>query len=370
MSRQCFVLGLAALAGSAFTPAASAADPDCGLLSYGSGIDASTDCVVLSTAASSFNGLLRDEGSEVGVILMHGRNTAFDGSPMVHHPNAVVVKQLRTQLSGLGYSTLSIETPDLPLAADRNGNNRADFFEYAANEDALTADVFGRINAAIDELAARSVNRIVLAGFSMGSRYATAATAAAQLGLLGNSRDIVGLIGAGMVSSLAGSTPTTGAPASVADINGYDTLGNLRFVDLPVLDVYGDLDSNAATTAAARRAAYAGTLAGYTQLSLTCPDFTRQPYYFKRNGAVTLANTYTENRCHQLRNGYTYDAGAGTFSFDAGLVGNPDRPLELGVTNWMAVNNGFAATTTATVPAPSGAMLLVAGLLGWRRLAR
>ncbi len=356
-------LGLT-LAGFLVSHVASAADPDCALLSYGAGVDGDTNCVSLSTAASSFNGLLRDQGSEVGVILLHGRNTAFDGRPMVHHPNAVVVKQLRTQLSGLGYSTLSIETPSLPAAADRNGNGRADFFEYAANEDTMTAEVFSRINVAIEALAARSVKRVLLAGFSMGSRYATAATAAAQLGLLGNSRDVVGLIGAGMVSSLAGSAPTVAAPTTITDLNGYDTLGNLALVTVPVLDIYGNRDSAVATTAAARRTAYAGTLANYTQLSLACPDFAGQPYYFKRNGAVALSNVYTENRCHQLRNGYTYDSATDTFALDVAMVGNPARPLEVAVTEWLAANRSFAS---GTVPTPGAGLLMVVGILAWRK---
>lgn len=350
-------------------PVAHAATINCSSLSYGGTVDSATSCISLNTAASGFNGLLRDEGSEVGVVLMHGRNTAFDSDPMVHYPNAVVVRQLRTHLSGLGYSTLSIETPSLPSGADFNGNGTADFDEYAANEDALTAEMFARINAAINELASRSVDRIILAGFSMGSRYATAATAAAGLGLLGNGTDIVGLIGVGMVGSLAGSAPTTASPTSVADINGYDTLNNLLFVDVPVLDIYGDRDSAAANPAGTRAANFGGPPSAYTQVELTCPDFTSQPYYFARNGAPGLRNRYNENRCHQLRNGYTYDAVSGSFSLDVTLVGNPSRPFEQAVTGWLAANNGFAAAS-ASVPAPGSLALLAIGLLAWRRARR
>lgn len=343
--------------------AAQAADPDCASLTYGAGIDDATDCTVLNAGGTAFNGLLRNEGSEVGVILMHGRNTAFDGQPMVHHPNAVVVQQLRTHLAGLGYSTLSIETPNIPLSANLNGNGTADFFEYDANNADLTAQVFARINAAIDELAAQSVQRVVLAGFSMGSRYATAATAAANLGLLGNSLDVVGLIGVGMYANLASSTPTAATPTSLADINGYDTLNNLAFVSVPVLDIYGNLDGQAAATAADRLLAYGGAPGDYTQVELTCPDFNSQPYFWRRSGVYL---PYTENRCHQLRNGFLYDGLSGTYTFDVALVNGPDRPLESTTTAWMVANDGFA------VPAPvaSSLLLLGVGALGLAGRAR
>lgn len=345
------------LTGWLFSVGALAGPIDCSTLSYGAGIDSATQCLSLDTAGSSFNGLMRDAGSQVGMILLHGRNTAFEGQAPVHHPNAVVVQQLRGHLAGLGYSTLSIETPDIPLSANLNGNSTADFFEYDAHNASLTAEMFARINAAIDELAAHSVQRVVLAGFSMGSRYATAATAAASLGLLGNSLDVVGLIGVGMDATPGTAMPTPAMPTSAADINGYNIGSNLPHVAVPVLDIYGSLDAGVADFAMARALGYGGDPTDYTQAELACPDFVNQAYYWRQQGVY---RTYTENRCHQLRNGFLFDGT--NYIPDVLLVNGPDRPLESTVTAWLAANNGFAAT----VPLPASGLLLLLGLTVWR----
>jgi pimeloyl-ACP methyl ester carboxylesterase len=234
-----------------------------------------------STAA--FTGLLL-EGSgnpDVGVVLMHGRQSQPDGP---------VVRQLRQALNSAGYTTLSIDNPyagvDSPPA---NGNFR-DFADYVADVDSATPyafpEAYARVRTAINHLQSLGVERVVVLGFSMGSRFMAAHVAHGQQQ---NELPIVGFIGIGMWAN------------SVGVLNPANTLAS---VSVPVLDLYGDEDANAKNTALARVGAYNGEGFDYATVMLDC--------------AAGLA----ADECHQL-NGLKSTNGESC------------QPLEMAVLSWM-----------------------------------
>ncbi|MCR4303822.1 MAG: alpha/beta hydrolase family protein [Gallionella sp.] len=136
--------------------------------------------------------------SKVGVILCHGRG---------HHPKWNVVDPLRKGINEkLGYHTLSLQMP----ADKKNWKAYADDFPRAHQE----------IEAGIAFLRnEKKVEKIYLMGHSMGSRMATSFLASNP------SAPIAAFIGVGI---------RNGGPGPL------DSNANLRRVELPVLDVYGD----------------------------------------------------------------------------------------------------------------------------------
>lgn len=233
-----------------------------------------------STAA--FTGLLL-EGSgnpDVGVVLMHGRQSQPDGP---------VVRQLRQALNSAGYTTLSIDNPIAGVdAAPANGNFR-DFADYVADVSSTTPyafpEAYARVRTAINHLQSLGVEKVVVLGFSMGSRFMAAHVANGQQDEL----PIVGFIGIGMYAT------------SVSVLNHVNTLPN---ISVPVLDLYGDEDTNAKNTALARVAAYNGDGFDYLTAMLDC------------------AAGLTTNECHQL-NGLKSTNGESC------------QPLEETVLSWM-----------------------------------
>ena len=304
--------------------------------------------ISLSTGTENFNGLLL-EGSgspNVGVIFFHGRGQT---------PNGDVVRHLRKSLNTDGYTTLSIDNP-VPSSG-------TSFSNYLSNESIIESQIFSYFNAAVDSLVAsnNNIDTIVIGGFSLGSRFATATAAAWEQGLLGVNSNVslAGLLGVGMYSNIG----TTDVSTS-SNINVFDTINNLGLISsIPVLDMYGNLDSSAANFAADRMNAFAGNPLSYTQVALGCPGFDTTSYYTRDQGAAV---SYTENRCHQLRNGYLTEADAiNQTNADVVLRGSADAPLELTASNWMANNAPLSA-----VPIPSAVWLFGSGLIGLVGVAR
>lgn len=273
--------------------------------------------ITLTTASGDFDGeFLAGAGApKVGVILMHGRGL---------HPNAAVTRQLRHSLNNDGYSTLSIENP---VPADYSGNGiPTDFYDY--RQDVLTGanhvfpETYARIRAASSHLQSLGVEQIVLSGFSMGSRLVTAHAARGhQPGDL----PIVGLLNVGMYGT---------------SIDPYNVVLTLDEVTMPVLDIYGDKDSNAVNTAADRLAAYGGAPSDYLQIVFECPP---------------ISSSYSANDCHKLKGN--------------NLKGAPDRALETQARLWMQ----SVAPLGADVSEPATGVLLALGLgvlvwRGWRQL--
>jgi pimeloyl-ACP methyl ester carboxylesterase len=144
------------------------------------------------------NAYLDGKTSRVGVVLCHGRGK---------YPTWSVVDPLRKGIhEQLGYHTLSIQMP----RDDVGWRDYAAFFPEAHK----------RIVAAIRYLKEiKKVDKVYLMGHSMGSRMATSFLADnPQSG-------VAGFIGVGIRNG--GDDP-------------LDSNANLRIVNIPVLDVYGD----------------------------------------------------------------------------------------------------------------------------------
>ncbi len=166
-------------------------------------------------AAGVFAQALQDEyldgqGSRVAVILAHGRGNLPDGN---------VVGPLRKAIHNeLGFHTLSLRMPD-PGVDSPDSPALAAAFPQA----------YQRLQDAIDYLKQeKKVERIYFMGHSMGGRMAS--------GFLADrpDADIAGFIGVGL---------TAGGKEPV------NTNLNLRKVQIPVIDIYGDneMDAKAAS---------------------------------------------------------------------------------------------------------------------------
>jgi dienelactone hydrolase len=214
---------------------------------------------------SLFSGeLLETSCTRIGVVMYHGRGAS---------PTGPVVEEMRLSLNRAGYTTLSIDDP-IP------SNGQTDFASYVNEANPVFAEAYARARTAINYLQNRGVEQVVMAGFSLGSRLAAAHVARGQI----NELPIIGLIGVGMYGN------------SIDPLNVSSTLDE---VDVPVLDLYGDVDTDAVNTAAARLAAYnSGAGLDYTQTSVIC---------------VSGLN------CHQLE----------------GLKGDDSMVLEVNINAWM-----------------------------------
>ncbi len=220
-----------------------------------------------------FSGLLLEGANcpDTGVVLFHGRGAT---------PSGPVVEELRQSLNRVGYTTLSIENP-LPL------NGMIDFQSYVADADVgnggdnfVFPEAYARARTAVNHLKGLGVQKVIMVGFSLGSRMAGAHVARGQIDEL----PVLGLIGVGMYAN------------SIDPLNVGLTLDE---ISVPVLDIYGDLDTTAVNTAAARAAAYGGASMDYQAVALTCD---------------------VGVNCHQLE----------------GLKGTDASALEMTVNGWMA----------------------------------
>lgn len=203
-----------------------------------------------------------------GIVLLHGRGG---------NPDSAVVKELRKDLYNRGYMTLSIQAA-FPVA----GTSFQNYIDDVSGPNFTFPETYARIRTAINALASRGATEIVVIGFSMGSRMMSAHVARGQI----NELPIVGFIGIGMYAN------------SIDPLNVGLTLDEIT---VPVLDIYGHVDTTAVTTAATRMAAYGGAALDYSQVVLTCPA-----------GVI-------DNDCHQLN----------------GLKGTSNSPLETEVFDWI-----------------------------------
>lgn len=229
----------------------------------------------------------------VGVVLMHGRTSSPDGP---------VVNELRTSLQTAGYTTLSIENPAAdPVTDDRRFS--PGYTTDVAGANYAFPEAYARVKAAINHLQGLGVTQVVVMGFSMGSRFSAATVAR----ISSPSIPIIGLVGVGMYNSGGG--------------NGIDPLDpdfTLDEVSVPVLDIYGDADTNAVTDSTGRASAYnLGSGTSYTQVELDC------------------AGGLTTNECHKLM----------------GLKGSDTDPLEMTVNGWMACKAPLITADCSNMPA-------------------
>lgn len=157
-------------------------------------------CIFLPAVAGQPTGsaYLDGDGSKTGVILCHGRG---------QHPAWKVVDPLRKGIhEKLGYHTLSLQMP----------TGKKGWKDYAIDFPRASQEIEAGIAFLRDE---KKVERIYLMGHSMGSRMATS--------YLANNPDalIAGFVGVGIRNG--GGDP-------------LDSKANLRRVNIPVVDIYGD----------------------------------------------------------------------------------------------------------------------------------
>ena len=149
-----------------------------------------------------YNAYLDGGDSTVGVILCHGRG---------RHPTYLVVDPLRKGIhERLGYHTLSLQMPVIEPAAQVNWQEYKSFFPEA--HESIASGIRFLKNE-------KGVERIFLVGHSMGTRMASSFLAYYP------NPDVFGFVGVGMRNG--GDTP-------------MDSLENLRSINIPVLDVYGE----------------------------------------------------------------------------------------------------------------------------------
>lgn len=321
--------------------------PVCGLL-LGFVSAAHAVPITLDANGTSFGAELLTGSNNVGVIFYHGRGS---------NPKGNVVKQLQNNLNAGGYTTLSLSNP-VPTTGTA-------FSSYENEEASINDQVFARLDAALVELANQGVQHVVLSGFSLGSRFMTAAAAAWQQGIFdpGVNIDLLGLVGAGMHSNFYTSTPTASNPTSLSDFNVLDTMSNLTFINsLPVLDIYGSLDAQSVAYAGARSSAYGGNPGQYVQTQLECPP--NDGTYYARlfvNGSYQFKPYYVTGdngkRCHQLRDGWTLDAN-GNYVDTFHIRTNADAPLQTSVDAFFAQS----IMPQVSAPEPGTLLLMLIGL--------
>jgi pimeloyl-ACP methyl ester carboxylesterase len=177
-----------------------------------------------------FLGILTEGNSTSGraVLLMHGIGV---------HPNwPDVIYPLRSGLLNHGITTLSIQMPILANGADER--------EYLR----LLPEVAGRIDAALDSLAAGGYSNVVLVGHSMGGSM--------MMHYL-----------SGNPSSAVTSVVAIGIGAGVgARTVGVENIDALKKVRVPVLDLYGSEDLDTVLSSVAERAAAATGVPEYRQI--------------------------------------------------------------------------------------------------------
>lgn len=150
-------------------------------------------------------------------IILHGRGA---------HPDWVdVVNPLRSRLPEYGWKTLSIQ---LPIAA-------ADASDWVYRE--LIPEAFPRIDAAVAHLRQQGVANIVLIGHSLGARMGVEYLAR------GGPRELRAFVAIGLSADTT--VPDSGS------------LGALRKLQLPLLDIYGSRDIDPVLSSATARAAAA-----------------------------------------------------------------------------------------------------------------
>lgn len=177
---------------------------------------------------------IHTEAEEPGTdaaILLHGSG--------VHPDWPLVIYPLRTGLPSRGWSTLSLQMPVLP--------NEAAHEDYAP----LFDEVAPRIDAGIAFLKEQGAERILIVAHSLGA-------AMAAYYLAGESEDIAALVGVGMSGG--------------AEDPRMDNLVSLAKVRVPVLDVFGQNDSESVLGTATARAQAASGNPAFSQIQVPDAD--------------------------------------------------------------------------------------------------
>jgi pimeloyl-ACP methyl ester carboxylesterase len=169
-----------------------------------------------------------------GVILIHGRGV---------HPAWGFIDSLRTDLADSGYHTLSLQMPI--LAAN------AQFAAYGKT----FPEAFERIDAGIQYLKRKGINRVILIGHSSGAMTVVAYVAKRP------AAPVARIVAIGLSTLPNG--PDTMQPARM-----------LKSVHVPLLDIYGanDLHEVLSYTEARRTAAQSAGNRGYSAVRVPDTD--------------------------------------------------------------------------------------------------
>ena len=168
------------------------------------------------------------EKARAGVIVVHGMGV---------HPDWNLINVLRSQLSGQGYATLSVQMP--VLASDAKGESYPALFPDAAE----------RLRAAVGFLRDKGHRKIAIVSHSMGARMVNHFIAAG--GTAGGTSDIDAWVAVGI---------STG-----------EYLQPQAF-KAPVLDIYGEKDFPVVLQNAAKRADAIRRIRGSGQVSVAGAD--------------------------------------------------------------------------------------------------
>ena len=193
----------------------------------------------LSTGELEFFAIHTESDSERifgGAVILHGRGA---------NPNwQDVVFPLRSRLAESGWETLSIQ---LPIAAPD---------EPEASTQALVAEAFPRIKAAIEFFRQRQIENIVLVGHSLGARMGIEYLASEP------SQNVRALVAIGLSGD------------NEKPVAGTGTLLALQKVKLPILDIYGsqDIESVLSTVTARATEAQRADNRDYRQLEVPGAD--------------------------------------------------------------------------------------------------
>ncbi len=201
-----------------------------------------------------------------GVILLHGMgaNPAW----------SVVVQPLRMGLTEHGWETLSLQMPVAPRGAG--------LWAY----DALIPEAAPRIAAAVQFFQQRKIEKIVIIGHSMGARMGLETLAAG--------------VPNGVIAFVAVGIPTN------ADEPDAGTLGALKKLKLPVLDLYGsrDLPSVLGNVKSRKIAARQAENEGYRQVEIVGAD-----HYFRGMDESLLARVNAWIGREAAESKLVYEAG-------------------------------------------------------------
>jgi len=167
-----------------------------------------------------------------GVILLHGRGV---------HPAWGFIDNLRADLAEAGFHTLSLQVPI--LEAD------APFGAYGKT----FPEAFERVDAGIQYLRTKGINRVLLLGHSTGAMTAVAYAAKRP------QTPVVGVIAIGLSTFPNG--PDTMQPAIM-----------LKSVHVPVLDIYGTNDLHEVLSYSEARRTAAQTAGNKAYSAVRAPD--------------------------------------------------------------------------------------------------
>ncbi|MGB1110798.1 MAG: alpha/beta fold hydrolase, partial [Gammaproteobacteria bacterium] len=185
------------------------------------------DATYLNDGTSDFLALVTEsDETKKGAVVMHGSGV---------HPNwPTIVLPLRVGLTQHGWHTISIQMPVLA--------NEAEYDEYTA----VFPEVPARVDAAIEYLKNEmGVETVVLVAHSLGAAMNT-------YYLSNHKPDIAGFVAIGL------------GPGSKDPVR--DTTEQLKKINMPMLDLYGEEDlPGVVENADARRQAQSGN-AEYTQI--------------------------------------------------------------------------------------------------------